>query len=225
MSLEKISEALKDVELEGKEDLLKKLTDTYDLASAADKIKQANADLLKDRDSSKEVKRQLREQIEALQQKIEQSGNKKEDKSSKSNQDIERLTSDLEKLKNEIATAKTEAEKAKQDAREKTLKSNFVDLLTQSQAQKPGDAFILMKAHGFITKDGKGADVFARKNHLGNFETATKEEAVSNWLELNPEHIKSSGNAGSGGSHRQGNVTRDPARDKHGFLKDPLKHL
>ena len=188
--------------LEGKPDLAKEVTDTFALAAAAEKIKTANADLIKEREEGKSNLSAEKKKVAELEAKIKEgagSGDKAE-----LNQALERLAA-LEK------SAKDSEERAKKaDAEKRDTDLQNAVLAAAGEALKPEQVFTLMRSEGLIGHTEDGKPFYHRRNDKNEPVAGSPQEVMDWYLTTNAHLKKPSGNAGSGDNkNKPGVVTND----------------
>lgn len=203
-----------------KPDLLKEVEQAFDQAGALEKVKQANADLSRQRE---DLEKQVREakatgtSLEAAKKDLEaklaaaQNGIKPDEAV------INGFKEEITKLTQRLNDA--DAEKATALQKQQGTELQNAVLTAAGKAINPKQVFALMQTEGLVgIKDG--SPFFHKLNEQGAPVALKPEEAVESFLKANPHLEKSSGTAGSGG-----NPNPATANPKSGLLENPVAAL
>ena len=207
--------ALADVELLVKDNpaLLKEVQETYGLAEATGKIKKANEDLTKDRDTLTTSEKTLKSEKTDLEKQLKAA---KEASGKDSAPEIRALEEKITTLTKEIADEKKGRTDAETSRRATELKNSIITAATSGdlQAVNADDLYTLMTTKGLVgSKDGK--DFHYKLNEKNEQVAVTPAEAVQAFLTSNPTYAKASGTQGTG-------AKPDSAVDtKTGLLENP----
>jgi len=184
MPKEQILEMLKD-----NPDFIQEINDAFGKAEALEKVKQANAEIIAERETLKNDKRDLQAKI-ANAQKDSGSGNA----------ELNALKEQLAAVQGEIQAAKSEADKARSEKRDTDLKNSVVGLeVAAKRSYNPNQLFTVMLADGLVGHGEDGKPYYHRINDKGEpVKAKSPEEAIDAFLKLNPHMEKSSGAQGSG---------------------------
>jgi hypothetical protein len=202
MPLEQILDLAKD-----KPELVQEIKELADKASAVEKVKEANADLTRQREAWTTKEKDLLAQLE---------------KSSKATgtetPEYRSLKEELAEFKKNFETAQDRANKAEAAKRMTDLKDSII-AIAAPKVHNPNQIVTLMIAEGLIGNDTEGNAFYHKLDDQGKPVAATPEKAFAAFLKSNPHLEKSSGANGSGHKPTNNGATAT------GLLADPASLL
>lgn len=209
MPIQDIRELVKD-----KPELLKELDQVIDLAGASQKLKDANADLVKQRETFEKNERELKASFENTKKDLETKladalkGGKTDDAV------VNGLKEQLKQLAEKVETSEKLAAKAAKDKQAMELKSSIIS--AAGDAISAEKVFTLMTSEGLVGVKEDGTPFYHKLNAEGQPVALKPEEAVSAYLAANEFLKKPSGTLGTGG-----NPSNGAPNPKTGRLENP----
>jgi hypothetical protein len=182
-----------------KPELLKELKETFELAGATQKVKDANADLTRQRESWEAKEKSWATEKAALEGQKKELEGKLTDAGKGAKPDeavLNGLKDQIAKLEKAQQEATEREQKAIQSKRETELKNSIIS--AAGDAVDPNKVFVLMRAENLAGLDDKGEPFFHKRGDKGEPIAQKPEEAVAAYLAANKFLVKSSGNGGSG---------------------------
>jgi predicted RNase H-like nuclease (RuvC/YqgF family) len=199
-----------------KPDLLKEVEQVFDQAGALQKVKDANADLTRQREDLEKQVREAKAALPALetQKKDLEARLAEVQKGIKPDEAVVNgFKEEISKLTKRLNDADAEKATALQKQQSTELQNSVIS--AAGKAINPKQVFALMQTEGLVgIKDGSA--FFHKLNEQGQPVALKPEEAVESFLKQNPHLEKASGTAGSGG-----NPNPATANPKSGLLDKP----
>lgn len=182
MDLDKILEAFKD-----QPEAQAAIKSKFELADAAEKIKNSNLDLTRQREEW---------------EKKEADYKKAKPSTGGSSADLNAALERIATIESELQKEKTEKVKAVTESRNKDLRSTVISKAGELRAKKSDQVFHLMQAEGLIGFKEDGSSFYHRKNDKGEPVAVDANESINWYLNQNPHLVDSSGNQGPGNTSR-----------------------
>jgi alanyl-tRNA synthetase len=218
---------LKDFEVlvADKPELLKEVKEVFDQAAAVLKVKEANADLTKQREAWEKTEKDLKDKVGSYEnQKKDLETQLAEAKKQSTIKPDEAVVRGLQEQIANLTKAQTEAkareDKAIQEKRLSDLNSKVIG--AAGKAINPAHVLALMKTEELVGLKEDGSEYFYKLNEKSEKVALSPAEAVEDFLKKNGHLEKGSGNGGGGGNPKP---PPGGGKTESGLLDNPEAYL